>query len=711
VKGLVDYWQGCLASGTPVDTEARMRSHDGAYRWFLFRANPLRDESGEIIQWFGTNIDVDDQKRAEQAVLASEQNLRLIVNTIPGFAWSASNDGEAEFINQQYLEFLGLSEEEARGWGWSSRVHPDDLNRLVSIWANARATGQPAEVEARHRRYDGEYRWLLVRTRPLRDAGGAVVKWYGVCADIEDRKRAEDALLARERSLNEIVNVIPTTAWTTRADGYCDFVNQGWLTYSGLSAEQAIGWGWGSILHPDDVGGLVEHWQFCLASGTPGDTEARMRRHDGEYRWFLFRANPLRDETGTIVKWIGTNIDIDDRKRAEEELRRSEAFLAKGQRLSMTGSLSWRVSTDEMVWSDEAYRIFECDPNLEVTPGLMFSRVHPEDVPTIDEMVKRARSSRRDFEFEFRLLMPDEKVKYVRLVAHGTRNHDGGLEYIGAVQDVTQRRLSDVAIGKARSELAHAARVMSLGTLTASIAHELNQPLSGIITNASTCLRMLAAVPPNVDGALETANRTIRDGNRASEVIVRLRALFEKKEVPPELVDMNDATREVIALLSTELQRKQVMLWPEFATDLPPAMGDRVQLQQVILNLLLNAADAMGDIKDGPKNVVIRTKLDGNDRVCVVVKDVGVGIDPLTANRLFDSFYTTKVGGMGIGLSVSRSIMESHRGHLWAESNDGPGATFTLAIPRMTDDEMGARFGDALRNSTEIVAQPLAGRS
>jgi signal transduction histidine kinase len=252
---------------------------------------------------------------------------------------------------------------------------------------------------------------------------------------------------------------------------------------------------------------------------------------------------------------------------------------------------------------------------------------------------------------------------------------------------------------------------MSLGTLTASIAHELNQPLSGIITNASTCLRMLATNPPNVEGALETANRTIRDGNRASEVITRLRALFEKKQAAPELVDMNDATREVIALLSTELHRKQVTLWPKFATDLPSAMGDRVQLQQVILNLLLNAADAMGEIKDGPKNIVISTSLDEKDRVRVIVKDAGIGIDPLTANRLFDSFYTTKVGGMGIGLSVSRSIVESHHGQLWAESNDGPGATFTLAIPRTPYDEFGGRTVDPLWNSAEIAAHSFPRKS
>jgi C4-dicarboxylate-specific signal transduction histidine kinase len=247
---------------------------------------------------------------------------------------------------------------------------------------------------------------------------------------------------------------------------------------------------------------------------------------------------------------------------------------------------------------------------------------------------------------------------------------------------VTERRLSEEALGKVRSELAHVARVTSLGALTASIAHEVSQPLSGIITNAGTCLRMLAADRPNIDGARETARRTIRDGNRASDVITRLRALFAKKDATTESVDLNEATREVIALSLSELQRSRVILRPELADDLPPVAGDRVQLQQVILNLLRNASDAMSGFDDRPRKLVIRTERDEGDHVRLTVQDTGVGIEPQAMGRLFEAFYTTKSGGMGIGLSVSRSIIESHQGRLWAAPNDGPGATFSFSIPR-----------------------------
>jgi C4-dicarboxylate-specific signal transduction histidine kinase len=385
--------------------------------------------------------------------------------------------------------------------------------------------------------------------------------------------------------------------------------------------------------------------------------------------------------------------DITARKQAEaandlraiaerrEELRRSEAFLAEAQRLSSTGSFSWRVATDEIMWSAQLYRIFEFDHGVPVTLELIDTRVHPDDIAALHDTIEQVRGAGTDFEVEYRLQMPDQSIKYLHMVAHGTRDEDGRLEYIGAVQDVTARRLSEQALGKAQSELARVARASALSTLTASIAHEVNQPLSGIITNASTCLRMLAADPPDVDGARETARRTIRDGNRASDVIARVRSLFTKKESAIEAVDLNEATREVIALLVAELQRNRVSLQPELADDLPAVTGDRVQLQQVIVNLLRNASEAMVDVSDRPRQLLIRTEREAGERVRVSVRDAGVGIDPQSLNKLLEAFYTTKSDGMGIGLSVSRSIVERHHGRLWAELNDGPGATFMFSIP------------------------------
>jgi signal transduction histidine kinase len=410
-------------------------------------------------------------------------------------------------------------------------------------------------------------------------------------------------------------------------------------------------------------------------------------------RTLMLDAHPLTLPDYSERRVLVTFQDITARKQAaaandlrtiaerREELRRSEAFLAEAQRLSLTGSFSWRVTADEITWSEQLYRIFEFDQDVPVTLELIFTRVHPEDIPLLHDTMEQVRGAGDDFEFEYRLQMPDQSIKYLHMVAHGTRDEDGRLEYIGAVQDVTARRLSEQALGKAQSELARVARATALSALTASIAHEVNQPLSGIITNASTCLRMLAADPPDVDGARETARRTIRDGNRASDVIARVRALFTRKEAAVEAVDLNEVTREVIALSLSDLRGNRVVLQSELASDLPTIAGDRIQLQLVILNLLRNASDAMVDVHDRPRHVLIRTEREDGDGVRVSVRDAGEGVDPQSMTKLLDAFYTTKADGMGIGLSISGSIIESHHGRLWVEPNDGPGAIFSFSIP------------------------------
>jgi signal transduction histidine kinase len=373
--------------------------------------------------------------------------------------------------------------------------------------------------------------------------------------------------------------------------------------------------------------------------------------------------------------------EIGERKKIENRLRESEASLAQAQYLSRTGSFSWKVANDEIAWSEQLYRIFNFEPGTPVTIERINSRVHPDDLVPMIERVAGARASGGVLEYEHRLLMPDGHVKYLIAIAQGKANAEGELEYMGAVQDITQRRLSEEALANARSELANVARATSLGVLTASIAHEVNQPLSGIVTNASTCLRMLDTNPPNLEGARETARRTIRDGHRASDVVTRLRTLYSRKEPALEPMDLNEAAREVTALSSTEIQKNGVTLRQEFADDLPPAIGDRIQLQQVILNLLRNAVDAMRTVDDRPRELFVRTERDKGNQVRLSVKDSGVGFTLQVADKIFGAFYTTKIDGMGIGLSVSRSIIEAHQGRLWATPNDGPGSTFSFAIP------------------------------
>lgn len=628
----------------------------------------------------GFVLDLTELKRADAALREGERQSRLILENIPGLVALLTAAGDIEVVNRQVLEYFGQSLDELRQWGSNDTIHPEDLPHVIEVFTRSIAAGTPYETVQRFRRSDGAYRWFTNRGFPVFDPGGRVARWCVLLTDIDERKRAEEALLASERNLRLIIDTIPAMAWSARSDGSADYFNQRFLDFAGFDAEQAKDWGWTAAAHPDDLSELTEVWRRIVASGAPGAAEARLRRYDGAYRWFLFRANPLRDESGNIVRWYGVNTDIDDRKQAEAGLRRAYDSFADAQRLSRTGNFTADIVADEHTWSTELYRIFGMEPGTKIRVQAVRDCIHPDDLAAFDTGFAHSLGG-ADFDLVFRIFTPAGDLKHVHAIGRLTELVAGRPMFIGAIQDVTERKLAEDALNRARSDLAHVARVTTLSTLTASIAHEVNQPLSGVITNASTCLRILDADPPNVETARETARRIIRDGNRAADVVARLRALFSKKEFMLEALDLNDATREVVALTMSDLQRNRVILQSELAEDLPQVIGDRVQLQQVVLNLLRNASDAMVDVEGRPRHLLIRTEREAGDRVRVIVRDAGVGIAPDNVEKLFEPFHTTKSGGMGIGLSISRSIVERHRGRLWAEPNEGPGATFAFSIP------------------------------
>jgi PAS domain S-box-containing protein len=621
----------------------------------------------------------------------SERNSRLLVDSIPGLVALLTTDGEVAFVNRQILEYTARPLEQLKQWGTNDIVHPEDLPKVIEAFTRSITSGTPYEILQRLRRGDGAYLWFRNNGFPLRDARGHIVRWCVLLTDVDERrraeralrderKRAEESLAASERNLKLIIDTIPALAWSAPSDGSADFFNQHYLDFIGLSAEQARGWGWTAAVHPEDLESLTAAWQRIMASEAAGEAEARLRRQDGSYRWLLFRANPLRDESGRILRWYGVNTDIEDRRQAEAELRRAHDSFAVAQRLSRTGSFVVDLLVEDHNWSEESYRIFELPPGTTVTVQTVRDLIVSEDLPLYDSMIQRGATG-EDVDFVFRIVTARGTPKHVRAIAHVVEQVAGRPLFVGALQDMTDIKAAEEALTRARADLAHIARVTTLSALAASIAHEVNQPLSGIITNAGTCLRLLAQEPADLDGARETARRTIRDGNRASDVVARLRALFSRKDATLELVNLNETTREVLALSASELARGGVVTRLELTEQLPAVTGDRVQLQQVILNLLLNAKEAMSVIDDRPRQLVIRTGLEGSARVRLSVEDAGVGLAAAEVQRLFEAFYTTKSGGMGIGLSVSQFIIERHRGRLWAEPNDGPGATFSFSIP------------------------------
>jgi PAS domain S-box-containing protein len=798
---VIERFAHSIATGDRYDNEQRQLRFDGVYRWFRVLGVPLRNTDGNITRWSVLHIDIDERKRAEAARHESERESRLVMENIPGLVATLRPTGEVEFVNDRLVEYCGQPLAAMQQWGTNGTVLPDDLPRIVPVFAQAIASGSPYDFEARIRRFDGAYRWHDVRGLPLRDTNLQIVRWYVLLSDIDDRKRAEDALRESERESRLIVDSIPGLVAAFTSAGEVEYVNRQVLEYFGLTLEALKHWG--NVTHPDDLPRVAELFTRSIVSGEPFEFEVRARRFDGVYRWFQSRGLPLRDSNGQIVRWYNLLIDVDERKRAEQELRRSEAFLAQAQKLTQTGSLWWRVSTGEIIWSEETYRLMEYPTTVAPTVELILNRVHPEDVPLVREVIDRLAREGTNIDFEHRLLMPDGSIKHVHVVVQNVWLEHGAPEFVGAITDITQRkraeadlrraydhltdaqrlsqtgsftsdlerdehywsdefyricdfepgspitiqRLGDIvhpedqalyqgaigramagtdpdfyfrivtprgvvkhlrgfahriadrpvfvgavqdvtaskiaqeALHKAGAELAHVSRVTTLSALTASIAHEVNQPLAGILTNASTCLRMLDAAPPDIGGARETARRTIRDGNRATEIIARLRALFSRRDFTLEPLDLNEATREVIALSSNDLQRHRIILQSDLATDLPIVTGDRIQLEQVILNLLRNAADAMVAVRDRPRRLLIKTQRDAGERVRLTVQDSGVGLPSQDLDSLFEPFHTTKSGGMGIGLFVSRSIVERHEGRIWAEPNDGPGASFSFSIP------------------------------
>ena len=688
---LLEHWESAIASGEPHEAEARMRRYDGEFRWFLFRTNPLTDASGSIVRWWGMTWDIEDRKRAEQLLAKKEQLFKAVFDEAgTGVSLVDLSSGEPIRNNRALQKMLGCSEDELSRFATFDQLTYEPSREMDADLFRGLCEGRcdSLQMEKHYIVKDGTSVWAKVIFTLLRDSECRPKYVVGIHEDITERKRALEKLQAQK----ELLDLAQKAARAMAFDWHIQEKINAW------SPEQEALYGlapgtfdgtyesWKKLVHPNDWPAVVASLKHAHETGAIS-VEFRVIWPDGSTHWLEANGQMFFDDQGKPLRMVGFTADVTSRKLVEEELRRKAAFLAQAQHVSSTGSFSWRAKpTDEITWSEELHRIFELDCSTPITPARIRSRVHPDDLCLFDNTVARARATGNNFDCEYRLLMPDQSIKYVQVVGQAIRDQDDELEFVTAAHDVTARRLSEEALDKARSDLTRVARVMTLGTLAASIAHEVNQPLSGIITNASTCVRMLDANPSNVDGARETARRIIRDGHRASDVIIRLRELFRKRETSTELFDLNEATREVIALSANAFQRYRVILRAELADELPLIRGDRVQLQQVILNLVRNALDAMSDLHDRPKQLGIKTERDENQSVRLSVEDVGVGFDTQATDNLFQPFFTTKVDGLGIGLSLSRSIIEKHHGRLWATPNDGPGATFTFSIPQAFED-------------------------
>ncbi|MGA7632377.1 MAG: PAS domain-containing protein [Terriglobales bacterium] len=505
-------------------------------------------------------------------------------------------------------------------------------------------------------------------------------------AEVAQRElqRQNELLQRSERELREVIESIPSMAWSAAPDGSADFFNERWLAYAGLTADQAQGWAWTVAVHPDDLNPLVEYWQKIMVSGQSGEIETRLRRFDGVYRWFLFRATASLDDNGRIVKWYGTNTDIEERKKAEQALRRSEAYLAEAQRLTLTGSCAVDgTSRDFLYWSEEMFRLFAFDQQHGLPRfDQWVQRIHPEDRDKFRMASEKTFLKKVDCDVEFRIVKPDGTVKHIHGIGHPVLSASGELiQVVGTMVDVTEHKRAEEARDRLRqleADLAHISRVSTMGELTASLAHEIKQPIGAAVTNAEACFRLLDRDQPDLPEAKETALEMVRDARHAAEIIDRVRLLYQKGSPRLDIVDVNELIRDLVIVLNNEANRHSVTMHTDLAEELPGVMADRVQLQQALMNLMLNGIEAMRNTRG---ELSIKSQLSDDGQLLISIADTGVGLPTEKIDKIFNAFFTTKSQGTGLGLAITRSIVESHGGRIWATANSGRGATFSFTLP------------------------------
>jgi PAS domain S-box-containing protein len=440
-------------------------------------------------------------------------------------------------------------------------------------------------------------------------------------------------------------------------------------------------------LHPDDQAKVREISAAAGRDKVDYETDYRIVHPGGEVRDIHVVAHPVFNPSGDLFEYVGTVMDVTERKRAEEKLRQSEAYLAEAQKLTHTGSWAWDVAERRALHlSEEWYRIYGFDPEEGMlTWKKREERIHPDDRAAQRQAIERAISEKSDYEVEYRLLLPGGAVRHLHSVGHPVLDASGNLvQFVGSSTDITERRQAEEALRQAQADLARISRITTMGELTASLAHEVNQPIAAAVTDANTCLRWLNRDHPDLEEAREAASRVVKDATRAAEIISRTRLLFKKVNPQWESVDLNEIIREMVALMSGESARYSVSVRTELAAGLPQVMGDRVQLQQVLMNLIINSIEAMKDVH-GTRELTIQSQCGDDGQVLISVSDTGVGLPPQQADQIFNAFFTTKGHGTGMGLRISRTIVESHGGRLWASDSSPRGASFCFALPIKAD--------------------------
>jgi PAS domain S-box-containing protein len=692
-------------------------------------AHALNDES-DGVEFVGAVMDISDRRRAEEALRRSEAYLAEAQRLTHTGSWVWRVAGrEASHLSEEWYRIYGFGPEEGVP-EWEERlrrVHPQDRAKWQETIDRAIREESDYEMEFRILLPDGTVKYIHTVGHPVFNASGDLTEFVGSATDITERKRAE-VLLAGEKRLLEMI--AKGDSRELILEGACLLVEE--LASGSLCSILLLDASAKCLRHgaaPSLPKAYTEAIDGIVIGPTVGSCGTAAYKAEpvivadiaADPLWADFRnlalahelracwSVPILSSTGSVLGTFATyyrqprspgpqerniiervthlgSIAI-ERKQAEETLRRSESYLAEAQGLTGTGSWAWNVASRRSVyWSQENYRLFGFDPEEGVpSDEAFYQRVHPEDRDRVRrEAFVENPNEGSHFDVDFRIVLPGGAIKYVRSTGHPVRNSSGDLlEYVGTSIDVTERKRAEEErerLRQAQADLARVNRVTAMGELTASLAHEVNQPIAAALTNANTCLRWLTRDVPDLEEARAAAMRIVKDQTRAAEIVSRIRLGFRKGIHQQELVDVNEIIREMIVLLRGEATRYSISVRTELAADLPQVMGDRVELQQVLMNLMMNGIDAMKEV-DGPRELAIKSQRAEKEGLMMSVTDTGVGLPAQHEEEIFHAFFTTKPHGTGMGLRISRSIVESHGGRLWAAGNPPRGASFHFTLP------------------------------
>ncbi len=674
-------WSTCLRTGEFAEENFRVRDAQGGYRWFRSRVEPLRASDGTLLQWVGLNVDIEELKRAEDALRESEYKLRQIIETVPGLIWSTAPDGEPIQLNQRTLDYSGMQFEDYLHGGWEALVHPDDFPETASAFYHAIQTGTSYQTVHRLRRADGEFRWYHVRGEPLRDRQGRIIQWYGLSVDIDEAKKAEDRLRRSEAYLaaaqrlshtgSAVYNETEILHWSEEASRIFGFD-----PLQGIPSREAV---WQRI-HPDDVDRVNENIERGVREKRSFANEFRTILPDGTVKYVEATNDPVFSASGELLEIVATGMDVTERKRVDDALRESERS-ARSAIDGIAGLVSVLAPNGELETANRQLleyfgRSLEWIKNWGTNDA-----VHPEDLPRVLELFKKGIASGSPFQHELRLRRFDGEYRWFDNRGVPIRDDSGRIaRWYVLLTDIEDRTRALAQLDQMQSDFAHMNRVSVMGELVASLSHEIAQPIASARIYARAAQNFIDMQPPDLGEVREALAGIVGNAGRAGDIIDRIRDQIRKAPPRKERFDLNAAIDEVIVLGRSAITKNRVWVQTRLSEGLFPVHGDRVQLQQVVLNLLLNAVEAMGSVEAAPRELLISTKQD-HTGVLVAVHDSGPGIDPEHLDRVFNSFYTTKPSGTGMGLPICRSIVDAHGGRLWAEANEPRGAIFQFTLP------------------------------